>query len=176
MKRLLLLRHAKSLRDDARKDKERPLNDRGRRDAPRIGGYMHHKRYLPELTLCSSAKRTVETWQLLAQELDCPAEARFMDSLYMASAENILKSVASTEGRWATLLAIGHNPGLEECALMLAREPEKGSERERLAELRTKYPTCALAALEFDVESWEDIEPGRGALIDYVRPKDLKDR
>ena len=174
MKRLLLLRHAKSLRDVAVNDKERPLNDRGRRDAPRMGGYMHHKGYVPDLVLCSSARRTVETWQAIVPEFDAAVDTRFVDALYLATARNILRVVAGVcSGK--TVLAIGHNPGMEECARVLAREPETERERERLADLKAKFPTCALAAFEFDIQTWDDIAPGRGALVDFAKPKGLKD-
>jgi phosphohistidine phosphatase len=174
MKRLMLLRHGKSLRNEAMKDKDRPLNDRGRRDAPRMGGYMHHKGYVPDLVLCSSARRTVETWQAIAPEFDSPVETRFTDALYLATARNIVKVLEGAD-RSATLLAIGHNPGMEECARMLAREPATLEEREHLAALSAKYPTCALAVFEFDIESWREVTPGRGTLLDFAKPKGLKD-
>jgi len=175
MKRLILLRHAKSLQDEAKKDRDRPLNARGRADAPRMGSYMHHRRYLPQLVLCSSARRTVETWELVGPELDTAVPSRFPDALYLASSATIASLVQRADDHVSTLLVIGHNPGLEECAQALARKPQSATEREYEAGLRTKFPTCALAVLDFDVADWSEVVPASGALVDFARPKDLKD-
>jgi phosphohistidine phosphatase len=176
VKRLLLLRHAKSAPGDARaSDAQRALNERGRADAPRMGGVMHRSRYVPDLVLCSSAKRTVETWQRLAPELESAPEPSFLDSLYLAAFKSILKIVRSASDSATVALVIGHNPGLEECAVALARPAVTPEEHERRTALETKFPTCALAVLDFDVAHWRDIAPGGGALTDFVRPKDLRD-
>jgi phosphohistidine phosphatase len=175
MKRLILLRHAKSQQDETVKDKERPLNARGRADAPRIGSYMHHERYLPQLVLCSTARRTVETWELIAPELDSPVPSRFADALYLASAASIAKLVRAVDDAVSVLLVVGHNPGLEECAQQLTRKPETEAEQKFEAGLRTKFPTCALAVLDFDIAGWRDVGTGSGALVDFARPKDMKD-
>jgi phosphohistidine phosphatase len=175
MKRLVLLRHAKSLQDTSVKDKERPLNDRGRNDAPRMGVYMHHRRYIPQLVLCSPSKRTAETWELLAPELDASPDVRFVEALYLAPAPTIAKLVRAVAPGVQTLLVIGHNPGLEDCAQAFARKPVTGEERKRDAALRTKFPTCALAVLDFDVESWPEAAAGSGILADFERPKGLHD-
>jgi phosphohistidine phosphatase len=172
MKRLLLLRHAKSLRDESLKDKDRPLNPRGRSDVPRMGSYMHHKRYLPQLVLCSTAKRTVETWEILGPELDASTPIRFTDALYLASAPTIGNLVRAVDSDVSTLLVIGHNPGLEQCAQALAREPATDEERGFAAVLREKFPTCALAVLDFDVSNWD--EATCGTFTDFARPKDIR--
>jgi len=173
MKRLVLLRHAKSQRDEATKDKDRPLNERGRGDAPRMGSYMHHKSYLPQLVLCSPAKRTVETWELLAPELGVETEVRFPDPLYLASAAAIGKLVKAVGSEVSLLVVIGHNPGLEDFAHALARKPESAKERKLDAEIRAKFPTGALAVLDFQVNAWSEIAPGDGELVDFARPKGL---
>jgi phosphohistidine phosphatase len=174
MRRLLLLRHAKSLRDDALSDKDRPLAARGRSDSPRMGSYMHHKRYLPQLVLCSTAKRTVETWELLGPELDASTQARFPDALYLASASMIESLIRAAGIDVSALLVIGHNPGLEECARMFARESPADEERRLGAALKDKFPTCALAVLDFDIDDWNDAAARSGKLVDFARPKDLK--
>lgn len=174
MKRLLLLRHAKSLRDDAPKDKDRPLNERGRDDAPRMGGHMHHRGYLPQLVLCSTAKRTVETWELLGPELGPSTRIRFTDALYLAPVPVMEKLIRTVDNEVSTLLVIGHNPGMEECAQSLAREPATDHEHKFAAALQVKFPTCALAVLDFDAPRWDALTSGR--LIDFVRPKDLKEK
>jgi phosphohistidine phosphatase len=175
VKRLLLLRHAKAIPGDARTDDhERALNARGQQDAPLMGAEMHHRLYTPDLALCSTARRTIETWARIAAEFDAPPKAEFLDALYLAAPKAILKLVHSADDQAETLLVVGHNPGLEDCALVLARKHGSDSERANLNGLRHKFPTCALAVLDFDLKNWRDIEPGSGALTDFIRPTDLK--
>jgi phosphohistidine phosphatase len=71
------------------------------------------------------------------------------------------------------VMVIGHNPGLEELAALLAREPVRRKERERRDVLEEKFPTAALAVLDFEIDRWRDIQPGEGKLVDFVRPRDL---
>jgi phosphohistidine phosphatase len=173
--RLLLLRHAKSLQDAILKDKDRPLNSRGRSDAPRMGSYMHHRQYLPELVLCSPAKRTLETWELVAPELDGAPDVRFQDALYLAPAATIEKIVRAVAADVQTLLVIGHNPGLEDLARAVTRPPQSSWEKKFGDELREKFPTGALAVLQFETDSWSMIERKSGTLADFARPKALED-
>ncbi len=176
MKRLLLLRHAKAVPgDDKTDDFGRALNPRGRTDAPRLAAMMHIRGYMPDLILCSTALRTVETWNLAAAEFDTSPPVEFLKPLYLASPRTILKHVHAAGDDTGTLLAIGHNPGLEDCAIALARKSSEPDERARLDQMRGKFPTCALAVLDFDVAHWRDTAPGEGALTDFIRPKDWKD-
>jgi phosphohistidine phosphatase len=175
MKRLLLLRHAKAVPGDAKTDDhDRALNARGQHDAPLMGAEMHHRRYIPDLALCSTARRTVETWAGVVAEFDSPPRVEFLDALYLASPKAILKLVQSSDDETGTLLVLGHNPGLEDCAAQLTRKPVTQDERAVLEQMRDKFPTCALAVLEFDVNHWRDVEPAAGALFDFIRPRDLK--
>lgn len=175
MKRLLLLRHAKAVPGDAKTgDHDRELNARGQHDAPLMGAEMHHRLYIPDLAFCSTARRTAETWERVAPEFDTPPPVEFLDALYLASPKTILQHVNSAGDEAETLLLVGHNPGLEDCAASLARKHAPLEERERLADLRNKFPTCALAVLELEVGHWRDVEPGIAALADFIRPKDLQ--
>ncbi len=174
MKRLLLLRHAKTVTGSQKSgDLARPLNERGRADAPRMGIALQHKRYLPGLVLCSTAKRTVETWEHVTPELDGAPEVKFLDELYLASGKTIANIVRDSGGAADTVLVIGHNPGLEECAQALSRKPRSERERECVDTLAEKFPTCAVAVLDFDVGSWREIASGTGVLVDFIRPKDF---
>jgi len=176
VKQLLLLRHAKAVPGDAKTDDhDRALNARGQHDAPLLGAEMHHRLYVPDLTLCSTARRTVETWARIAPEFDAPPRVEFLDALYLASPKAILKLAQLTDDGVNTLLVLGHNPGLEDCAAALARNPETQSESSLLEQLRDKFPTCALSVLDFEVAHWRDVEPGTGALTDFIRPKDMRD-
>ena len=175
MRRLLLLRHAKAVSGDAKTDDhDRALNARGRHDAAHMGAEMQHRLYAPDLALCSTARRTRETWEGVAPEFDAPPRVEFLDTLYLASSRTILKLVQSADDGADMLLVLGHNPGLEECAAGLAQKPTSQDKRTMFEEMREKFPTCALVALEFDVAHWRDVEPGTGAFADFIRPKDLK--
>lgn len=174
MKRLLLLRHAKAATGSPRaSDSDRPLNERGRKDAPRVGIEMQHRRYLPDLVLCSTALRTKETWEHVMPELDGSPAVRFLDELYLASAKAITDIVRKKGDDYPVVLVIGHNPGLEDCAQALSRKPQSDQERICANALAEKFPTCALAVLDFEVPSWRSIAPGTGTLHDFIRPKSL---
>jgi phosphohistidine phosphatase len=174
MKRLLLLRHAKAVPGTTKQgDHARPLNDRGRHDAPRIGAFMQHKGYVPDIVQCSTSKRTVETWRHVAPELGRKLDATFRDDLYLASWKAISNVIRALDEPARTALFIGHNPGLEECARALARRPRSEDERDRLALMIDKFPTSALAVLDFEVDAWKEIGSGMGELFDFVRPREI---
>jgi phosphohistidine phosphatase len=85
----------------------------------------------------------------------------------------MLSVVRSAKATATTLLVVGHNPGIEQLASLLSRQPVKRKERDRFDLIEEKFPTCALAVLDFDVARWRDVAPGRGELVDFVRPRDL---
>jgi len=172
MRRLLLLRHAKAVQDSGEGDHARVLTDRGRRDAARIGQAMDIRGYIPDLVVCSNAARTTETWQLLSPELAKAPKVEFTKALYLAAPKNILAQIQISPDDVKTLMLVGHNPGIEECAIRLARKPVSKSESHKLSDMREKFPTCALAVLDFDIESWSDAGSG-GILLEFLRPRDL---
>ena len=110
------------------RDKERALIQRGRDDAALMGRVMREKGYVPDLVLCSSAKRTVETWQHAAPGLGGNPEVRFLDALYDAPEKSLLKTIGGVKEQAPVLLDIGHNPGLENLARMLVRTPTDAAE------------------------------------------------
>ena len=159
-KTVLLLRHAKASREDPeRADFDRPLNPRGRRDAPRMGAWMRKSGLAPDLVLCSDAKRARETWAGVGETLRSVAPVLFERGLYMASAKAICHRLQRIQGTVDTVLVVGHNPGIEEAAQALA---ERGGEP--LERLQKKFPTAALARLDFDIADWGQIQAGRGRL------------
>ena len=174
MKRLLLLRHAKAAQDTGGGDHSRALTDRGRKDAARMGHAMDIRGYVPDIALCSTSQRTKQTWELLSPELAKPVAVIFRKELYLASPRQILEQVQQTEDGVRSLLVIGHNPAIEECAFRLARRPASKSESHKLEDMREKFPTCALAVLDFDAEAWSDVTGG-GILLEFIRPRDLRD-
>jgi len=171
MKRLLLLRHAKSCWDDPElSDFDRPLAPRGEAATPRIAAYMARKLLAPELALCSAAQRTRQTWTLLAAALPAPCRMKPMRSLYLAPPSRLLTTIRRTPDGIGCLLLIGHNPGLHSLALQLAGD----GKAKALARLATKFPTAALVQLDFELPNWRDIAPGYGRVVRFVRPKDLR--
>jgi len=177
MPTLMLLRHAKSdwPKSGGSKldDHDRPLSSRGRKDASRMGKYMRSEKCEPALVLCSTAARTRETWDLVALELKSKAKVRFEKALYLAAWPALLSIVQSTAATTPSLMLIGHNPGMEQLAIALALQPKTPSERARAENLSKKFPTCALAVLEFEGD-WRAVKPGSGRLAAFVKPKDLE--
>ncbi|HWA30558.1 MAG TPA: histidine phosphatase family protein [Rhizomicrobium sp.] len=173
MRRLLLLRHAKAVQDSGEGDFARVLNERGRKDSALMGRALDTHGYIPDLVVCSSARRTTETWELLSPELARVPRVEFAKGLYLASPKAMVTEIQDTDGGIKTLMLVGHNPGIAETAVRLARKPASKSEAKKLDEMREKYPTCALAVLDFEVESWSDVTGG-GILLEFIRPRDLK--
>lgn len=166
MKRLLLLRHAKSSWDDpALPDRERPLAPRGHRAAERMAGYLRSGVPHPDLVLCSSALRTRQTLEHVALALG-DAEVLVEDRLYAASDEQLLHRLREVTDGFGTVALIGHNPGIQDLAISVTGT---GPDLERV---RTKFPTGALAVLEFD-GPWSRLGPAGARIISFVTPKDL---
>jgi phosphohistidine phosphatase len=172
MKRLFLLRHAKAQpQDGSTEDFDRTLMLIGMQDAGAMARHLRKTDSRVDLILCSSSARTMQTAELVLQELE--SEIEYRENLYLAEAPKIVAAVRAAPASAASLMVVGHNPGLEACATFLAREPVRRKERARHEALEEKFPTCALAILDFDVGRWRDVEQGAGKLVDFVRPKDL---
>lgn len=170
-RQLLLLRHAKSSWDnEALADFDRPLAPRGRKAAPRMGDEIRKRRWLPDLALVSPALRTRETWQLASSRWPAPQPpVAFPNELYEASAPELLTEAQSVPDKVMTLLVIGHNPGLEGFARELSGPSSDG---QALRSLTEKFPTAALARLEFD-GAWDGLEFGAARLTHCLWPRDL---
>ncbi len=170
MRRLLLLRHAKSAWSEAgASDLERPLNRRGQDAAPRIGAYLNRHRLIPDCVLCSTARRARETWELVAAEIPATPAASDVERLYNASARTVLDVVRHAPPGAATLLVIGHNPGLQDAATQLIASGNP-DDRERL---REKLPTGGLVAIDFAIKDWSKLHPRSGRLERFVVPRML---
>ena len=146
---------------------------RGREDAPKLGRYIQKSGYAPDLILASTSRRTIETVELVTEEFPGTQRIDYLEALYLAEPEVILSIVRLAPDTVKSLLVVGHNPGMEQIATRLAREPVKRKERDRFDLIEEKFPTAALAVLDFDVARWRDVAPGEGALKDFVRPRDL---
>jgi len=172
MKRLFLLRHAKAVPSESGiEDFDRTLMLSGMQDAGAMARYLRKSAYAPDLILCSASARTTQTAELVLHEIECEIEYR--DNLYLAEPPKILAAVRAAPASVSALMIVGHNPGMEACAALLAREPVRRKERARHEALEEKFPTCALAVLDFDVGRWRDVMQGAGKLVEFVRPKDL---
>lgn len=166
--RLILLRHGKSdWSGPATDDFSRPLAERGRRAARLVGAWLAGRGFLPDLVLCSPARRTRETWEELRKATSHEAPLVAERRLYLADAETILDSIRSG-GEERTLMVIGHNPGLGVAAEGLLRDPPAGS---RFA----KYPTGGTTIAAFDIGNWAEAEWGKGRLLAFLDPRELEE-
>ncbi|MFE2553533.1 SixA phosphatase family protein [Streptomyces sp. NPDC059355] len=165
-RRLVILRHAKSAWPDGVPDHDRPLGPRGLRDAPAAGRLLARSFGVPDLVLCSPARRTRETWDLAAAELDRMPPVRHDPRLYAADAQDLLDVVREVSPEAGTLLLVGHNPGLEDLVLLAAG----AAEGDALERVRTKFPTSAVAVLTLR-GPWSDLGPGAALLTDFAVPR-----
>lgn len=138
-----------------------------------MGRYIAHHGFSPELVLASTSKRTVETAELAFAAVKQTPECHDLEGLYLAEPQAIVSIIRRVPRKQKCICIVGHNPGLEACAGALMREPLRRKERSHFDALEEKFPTCALAVLDFDVAQWRAIAPGTGTLIDFVRPSDL---
>lgn len=170
MKTLLLLRHAKSSwKDRSLRDFDRPLAPRGHRASDAIGQWLRDRDYGPDRVLCSSARRTMETWERTAEHLPSPPPVEFLSELYLAPPETILQILRYQVADQDRLMVIGHNPGIAEAAMALTRDGPS----DLIGRMDTKYPTGALTVLRFEVEEWSAVTWRSGTLEHFIRPKDL---
>jgi phosphohistidine phosphatase len=166
VKRLFLLRHAKSSWDDpGLDDRDRPLAPRGRRASELIAGHLRREGIAPSLVLCSSARRTRQTLERVIPALDA-SDVSIEDGLYGASSGGLLERLREVPEDLESVMLVGHQPAIQELALDLAGD---GAE---LARVRAKFPTAALATLLFAGE-WSELAPGSAELVAYVKPKEL---
>lgn len=171
MKRLILLRHAKSSWDDpVKRDFDRPLNEKGKRAATLMGEHMQEAGVLFDTVIASPAVRVVETLESVARGYGEAIEPEWDRRVYLASNMTLLDIVHEADDGSDALLLSGHNSGLEDLVLLLVPDTKGDAAR---AAVEEKFPTCALAEMEFAVDSWADIAPGTGKLVRYVRPRDL---
>lgn len=175
MRRLMLLRHAKSSWDHMDlDDADRPLAPRGLAAAPLLGRYISHEGLLPDLVLCSSATRARQTWDLVSAEWDQADKTilprlEMRPSLYLASQTELHSIIRRIDDDIGLIMIIGHNPGMEQLA---ARLVSQGDPR-GLKQMAKKFPTAALAVIRFSIDHWSALTPGQGKLDSFVRPKDL---
>lgn len=162
-----ILRHAKAEDGaDYATDAERPLAQRGCEDAARMGAYLRAHKLLPDIVLCSSAERTRETLQCMGVILP----TILSEKLYLASASEILNQLQQMDDDVKHVMVIGHNPGMHEIVVRLMEDAKDEKDIKRLAQ---KFPTCALAHLSVDLDSWGDLALNHAILEAYLIGKEL---
>ena len=160
MKRLYVLRHAKSSwADPDLADFDRPLNERGLQTAPFMGSVMQKNGYIPEVIFSSSATRARQTAELAVKGGQLKTEIRFDDQIYEASPQSLRLVTSEISEEFASAMVVGHNPGIEGFIRFLTNNLEP-------------MPTAALAVIDLDVTSWDEISAGRGKVVRIIRPKD----
>jgi phosphohistidine phosphatase len=167
MKELTLIRHAKSSHDHpGMKDFLRPLNPRGRQDAPQMGLYLEsNEAWLPDLVLISGARRTQLTAQAMLGAMHRPPQRlQTSDAIYEASVKTLLDVIGETDDSIHHLAVIGHNPGMENLANWLCG-----------MRVITGFVTCAVARLELRVDSWAQLRTGCATLTKFLQPRNLWD-
>jgi phosphohistidine phosphatase len=163
MKILFVLRHAKSSWDNPNlADFDRPLNERGLAAAPFMGRVLSTKGYRPELILSSPAERARMTAALFkaAAGLDSPLE--YDDRIYEASPHKLQKVASKVADDKNSLMIVGHNPGMEGFIKLLTNRSEA-------------MPTASIGVIELDIDSWSEIGPATGKLIEVLRPKEVEE-
>lgn len=172
-KTLIILRHGKA--DPARggqEDHERPLAERGVREAMLMGGYMAKHGVLPQRTLCSTSMRTRQTYEGVQAAHGRLPPAEYEDAIYMASERQLLQVLAKTPEPVESVMVIGHNPGLHQLCIRLAAHGDAAS----LRKLAAAFPTCTLAVFEFPAGAWRNILTARGTLQSLVIPAELNSK
>jgi phosphohistidine phosphatase len=170
MRTLMLMRHAKSSWDQPElADLDRPLAPRGQEAASLMARFIKKSKSKPDLVLCSPAARVRETWQLMAPVLGRSVDCKTLRTIYLGAPSRLLEAVRRASDEVETLMLIGHNPGLGRLAAGLCGVGPKNP----LERMRSKFPTAALAVIDFDVERWDQVAPGAGRLRAFVRPKDV---
>jgi len=167
MRRLMLLRHAKTERAaSSGRDYDRKLMKRGRADAPAVGAYMAHHGLAPDLALVSPAVRAQETWALVAAAFGKTPRMATDDRLYPGSPEKLLDVIAEPR-KARKLLVVGHNPSLHEFALQLIASGDVGAREQ----LRDKLPTSGLVVLDLPIDEWPLAHPQAARLERFVTPR-----
>ncbi len=162
MKTVLILRHAKSSwSDPGLVDIDRPLNKRGKRDAPRMGEFIKEQDLIPDLILSSPAKRAVKTAQAVVDASGYPGEIEIVPDFYPGDPDTFYASLESLEEHLISVMIVAHNPGLEELLYELAGES-------------ARLPTAALAQISLPLVSWRELEDDpQGRLENLWRVKEL---
>jgi phosphohistidine phosphatase len=179
MRRLMLLRHAKTENDaPSGQDQDRRLDDRGRLDAAAMGGWIGRHPPFPNTVLVSTAVRALQTWEIAREAMQdvirhhaARPQVEFLAELYGADPARLLQIIRMAEATDPKrLMLVGHNPGMHELALALAGDGDATAKKA----LEDNLPTSGLAIFDFAIEDWSDVAFRRGTLVRFLSPKLLK--
>ncbi|MEM7105763.1 MAG: histidine phosphatase family protein [Bacteroidota bacterium] len=161
MKTLIFVRHAKSSwADPSLQDHDRPLNNRGKRDAPVMGQLLHGRGIMPDLMITSSAKRARRTAKVIAKELGYPKEdLKIVPAIYGAFAQDILELIKMLDDELNCVMVFGHNPEFTSLANYFSTE------------YIDNVPTCGIVTIQVGCEHWKDVDNGNSKLIAFDYPK-----
>jgi len=171
MKTLILMRHAKSDWNAGNTaDHDRSLSDRGRVAAPAMGRWLQDQNLFPDLVLCSTAVRAKETLALVRPYLPQDVPTQLLERLYLALPREMLVVLGkSQDAGLSTILLVGHNPGIGSLAHWLSAQGDP----KYLAQMQDKFPTGAVAVIDFDIVSWQELDNEQGRLRAFKTPKQL---
>ena len=161
MKRLYLVRHAKSSWGRSELDDiDRPLNKRGKRDAPFMGQRLKQHDVCPDLIISSPAKRALKTAKIIAEEMGCPKkQIEISNALYLQGVSAIINLIQSIDDDHESVMLFGHNPDFTELA-------------ERLTDYQVdNIPTCGIFCIDFNIGSWQEVDEGKGLFTFFDYPK-----
>lgn len=169
--RLIVLRHAKSAWPDV-VDWERPLAPKGREDSPAAGRWLRENGCVPDLVICSTSRRTRETWELVAPELESKPDVVFERRAYRADPEELVELVQEVPESARTVLLVGHRPEVQDLVVMLAsaENHDIGQSEDPLRRVSEQYPTAAIAVLELP-GTWAELAPGAARLTAFAVPR-----
>lgn len=171
MKKLTLLRHAKSSWDDpVSRDFDRPLNDKGKRAANVMGKFIKQEGVDFDQILASPAVRVIETLEHVEEASGLSMEPTWDRKIYLASSATLLDVLRGANENAEHVLMVGHNPGLEDLIFDLVPDDGSSAARNKVEE---KYPTATLAEMTLAIETWADIAENSGTLDRFTRPRDL---
>ncbi len=171
MKTLALFRHAKSDWSDARaRDFDRPLNARGQRGAQAMGAYIRDSGHTFDRMIASPAVRAAETVEEASKAWGCTFKVEWDRRIYLASSATLIDLLKEIDGDPASILMVGHNPGLEDLIFDLVPDDGTSPLRDLVEE---KFPTATFAVLELEIDRWADLAEGSARLAELKRPRDL---
>jgi phosphohistidine phosphatase len=167
MKKLVLLRHAKSSwKDRSLGDHDRPLAKRGLETALLVGKYIRNSGLTPEFIVCSTAKRARQTLKLCLDKIEKKVKTVYTNNLYYSSVDTIVEIISKVSDKIDVLMLVGHNPDLENLVEYLTGKPFPFP----------KFNTAGLMVIEFDFNSWQDVDKLKGKVVLFKTPKMLNDK
>lgn len=162
MKTLLVMRHAKSSwSNSSMGDHERPLNGRGKTNAPQMGDLLKRESLTPQLIISSTANRAATTAELVAMASDYEGEIEYESNFYLASPETYIEKLSTLDDAYTIVMVVGHNPGMEELV-------------DDLCDVREPFTTANIAYIKLPIQNWADLpDDVSGDLIQLWRPREL---